>query len=64
MMKWISVKDKMPNKNEDIIFSDTYVTYAGYFDGNDFYRYVINLYDHILRETNVMYWMPLPKCNK
>lgn len=63
MNKWINVKDKLPEKNEDVlIYRGAYIgnlisvyTYIGHNEWEDDYGYWIRTDDE-----GITHWMPLP----
>jgi len=54
MPKWISVKDRLPEENRDVIIGWNDITGVGWFADNNFYGKGIN------PKKRVTHWMPLP----
>lgn len=69
MSEWISVKDKLPEKQIDVVFySDPYEWWTGMFTpknlgyDNDGFKYHQHWGDDGYHKIkNVTHWMPLPK---
>ena len=57
-MKWINVKDRLPENNCSIIvFADGYVCEAEYGDLGD----LESVFHEAFEEINPTHWMPLPE---
>lgn len=54
--EWISTKDRLPEKADDVLFYTALPTFEiGYFDGVEWYS------DVSFDRDEVTHWMPLPK---
>jgi hypothetical protein len=58
-MKWISVKDRLPEEDQDLLLFDSYIE-IGYFDGKNFMYSEVDRYGYI-KASGVTHWMPLPE---
>jgi len=58
VMNWISVKDKLPGKEEVLIYVDK-ILIIGYFNVKSGWSYIDG--GDWCELKNVTYWMPLPK---
>lgn len=62
-MEWISVKEKLPDNNQNIKFNGTFPFkgegfFLKYLDGYDFFHISSN---RIFQVYGVTHWMPLPE---
>ena len=64
-MEWISVKDKLPEIDQQVlfceVFDDDLFVCTGYYE--EVYSGVVGFVDHFGREisSGVEFWMPLPE---
>lgn len=57
--KWISVKDRLPKEDTEVLFFDGYNIYKGYYhDG--YRRYDGERLEDTILENGYTHWMPLP----
>lgn len=57
-MEWISVKDRLPEEDEEVLYTDTKNIYLGFLDSERGRVYWTH-YDY-LEDKNISHWMPLP----
>ncbi len=61
-MNWISVEDRLPMDLEDILFTDRYTIFKGYFvkaEPDEIYHHWNSGHDDSI--DGVTHWMPLPE---
>jgi len=55
-MEWISVKDRLPEDGEDVLFYYDYIS-IGWYEDEWFY----DSEDKFSAELDITHWMPLPE---
>ena len=61
-MEWILTSDRLPNANEEIIYSTRDYARYGHYDGRVWWYYSPHGYDvQYLEHDNVIAWMPMPE---
>ncbi len=63
-MKWISVKERMPERYTDVFVYDGNNCYIGYFTNADSFVTTQDPYHNTYQIEDVTHWMPLPKLPK